>query len=152
MESWDQQYANKRQKIMYMLNTIPKSRNTDLHMIVINILKNIYILFITTYNNQNINYLSFIDLCGIPLDLCTLVEKTRVLIYSLEWKRFFVVKGFLHFLTLSIRTIFSSLVYTTFLWMCPSSWLEDFFLKRLVSVTKHSLAVFNRRSWTWDCP
>ena len=47
------------------------------------------------YNNKNINYLSFIDLCGIPLDLCTLAEKTGVLPYSLEWKRFFVVKGFL---------------------------------------------------------
>ena len=102
-----------RQKTMYTLNIIPKSRNRDLYMIVINILKNIYILFITTYNNQNINYLSFIDLCGIPLDLLTLTENTKVILYSLKWNSFFVVKCFLHFFILTMRTRFYYLVYKT---------------------------------------
>ena len=81
---------------------------------------------------------------GIPLDLCTLAENTRVLLYSLEWKSFFVVKGFLSFFIIVARTIFSSLVHKTLLWMSPSSWVEEFFLKILVSVSKHSLVVFNR--------
>ena len=71
---------------------------------------------------------------GSPLNLYSLVENIRVLVYSLEWKRFFVEKGFLPFLIMVVRTIFSYLVYTTLIWMCPSSWLKEFFLKILVCI------------------
>ena len=48
MDSWNRQYANIRQTIMYMLNMIPNSRNRDLYMIVMkHINKHLYL----TYNN-----------------------------------------------------------------------------------------------------